>query len=115
MWSFFMRYWYWTMVVLLSAGLAACGSGASGFAPPPGGSGTKATVRVTGLHALTNPQPLSQVPVLGGGETSRTLTGPDGPATVPVPTGRSARHVVKFHEGRRTHYSLPVRAGPQPA
>ncbi len=108
-----MRYWYWTIVVLLSAGLAACGSGASGFAPPPGGSGTKATVRVTVLHALTNPQPLSQVPVLGEGETSPTLTGPDGRATVTVPTGQSARLFLQFPEGSQNIYPLTVPAGQQ--
>jgi hypothetical protein len=32
-----MRYGHWVMVLLLSVGLAACGSGGSGFGPPPGG------------------------------------------------------------------------------
>ena len=111
-----MRYWHWVMVVLLSMGLAACGSGASGFAPPPGGgSGTKATVRVTVLNARTNPHPLSQVPVLGEGETSPTLTGPDGRATVTVPTGQSARLFLQFPEGSQNIYPLTVPAGQQTA
>ena len=74
-----MRYWHWALAVLLSVGLVACGSGASGFGPPPGGgSGPKATTSVTVLNTVTNPQPLAQVHVLGEGETSPTLTGPDG-------------------------------------
>src|SRR5215831_21245205 len=109
-----MRYWHWVMVVLLSVGLAACGSGASGFAPQPGGgSGTKATVSVTVLNALTNPQPLSQVHVLGEGETSPTLTGPDGRATVTVPTGQAARLFLQFSEGSQNIYPLTVPAGQQ--
>src|SRR5215471_17626023 len=110
-----MRYWHWVMVVLLSVGLAACGSGASGFAPPPGGSGTKATVSVTVLNALTNPQPLSQVPVLGEGETSPTLTGPDGRATVTVQTGQATRLFLQFSEGSQNIYPLTVPAGQQTA
>jgi hypothetical protein len=106
-----MRYWHWVMVVLLSVGLAACGSGASGFAPQPGGSGTKATVSVTVLNALTNPQPLSQVHVLGEGETSPTLTGPDGRATVTVLTGQSSRLFLQFPEGSQNIYPLTVPAG----
>src|SRR5947209_4544645 len=116
MWSFFMRYWYWTMVVLLSVGLAACGSGASGFAPQPvGGSGTKATTRVTVLNTLTNPQPLASVQVLGEGETSPTLTGSDGRATVTVPTGRAARLFLLFPEGSQNIYTLTVPARQQTA
>jgi len=110
-----MRYWHWVMVVLLSVGLAACGSGASGFAPPPGGSGTKATVSVTVLNALTNPQPLSQVPVLGEGETSPTLTGPDGRATVTVQTGQATRLFLQFSEGSQNIYPLTVPVGQQTA
>ena len=107
-----MRSWHWTMVVLLSVGLAACGSGSSGFGPPPGGgSGTKATLRVTVLTTLTNPQPLSQVHVLAEGETAPTLTGPDGRATVTVPTGHASRLFLQFPEGSQTIYPLTVPAG----
>src|SRR5262249_44212501 len=115
MWSLRMRYWHWVMVVLLSVGLVACGSGASGFAPQPGGSGTKAMVSVTVLNALTNPQPLSQVPGLGEGRTSPTVTGPDGRATVTVPTGQSARLFLQFPEGSQNIYPLTVPAGQQTA
>src|SRR5215831_19808141 len=100
-----MRYGHWVMVVLLSVGLVACGSGASGFAPQPGGgNGTKAMVSVTVLNALTDPQPLSQVPVLGEGETSPTLTGPDGRATVTVQTGQATRLFLQFSEGSQNIY-----------
>jgi hypothetical protein len=109
-----MRYWHWSMVLLLSLGLAACGSGASGFGPQPGGgSGTKATTRVTVFDTLTNPQPLSNVQVFGEGETSPTLTGPDGRATVTVPTGQASRLVLQFSEGSQTIYPLTVPAGQQ--
>jgi hypothetical protein len=107
-----MRYWHWAIAVLLSVGLAACGSGGSGFGPPPGGgSGTKATARVTVLSTFTNPQPLSNVHVLGEGETAPTLTGPDGQATVTVPTGQAARLFLQFPEGSQNIYPLTVPAG----
>src|SRR5262245_23926578 len=116
MWSLRMRYWHWALAVLLSVGLAACGSGASGFGPPPGGgSGSKATTSVTVLNTITNRQPLSQVYVLGEGEASPTLTGPDGRATVTVPTGQASRLFLQLPEGSQNIYTLTVPAGQQTA
>ena len=110
-----MRYWHWSMAVLLSVGLAACGSGASGFGPQPGGgSGTKATTRVTVLNTFMNPHPLSNVQVFAEGDPSPTITGPDGRATVTVPTGQSSRLFLQFPAGSQNIYSLTVPSG-QPA
>src|SRR5437016_14632388 len=106
-----MRYWHWSIAVLLSLGLAACGSGASGFGPQPGGGSGKAPTSVTVLTTLTNPQPLSNVYVLGEGETSPTLTGPDGRATVTVPTGQASRLFLQFPEGSQNIYPLTVPVG----
>ncbi len=107
-----MRYGHWAMVLLLSVGLAACGSGGSGFGPPPGGgSGTPVTTRVTVFTTLTNPQPVSQVLVVSEGEPAPTVTGPDGQATVTVPTGQSTRLFLQFPEGSQIIYVLTVPAG----
>src|SRR5712691_6614988 len=111
-----MRYWHWSMAVLLSLGLAACGSGASGFGPQPGGgSGTKTTTSVTVFTTLTNPQPLSNIQVFGEGDTSPTITGPDGRATVTVPTGQSSRLFLQFPQGGQNIYPLTVPSGQQTA
>ena len=107
-----MRYGHWAMVVLLSWGLAACGSGGSGFGPPPGGgSGPTVTTRVTVLSTLTNPQPVAHVPVSSDWEPAPTFTGPDGQATVAVPTGQATRLVLQFADGSQTLYPLTVPAG----
>jgi hypothetical protein len=110
-----MRYGHWVLVVLLSWGLAACGSGASGFGPPPGaGGGTQATTRVTVLDTFLNPQPLADVQVFAEDDAAPTRTGPDGRATVSVPTGQSTRLFVQFPAGSQNIYPLTVPAG-QPA
>ena len=111
-----MRYGYWAIGLLLSWGLAACGSGGSGFGPPPsGGSGTPVTTRVTVFTTLTNPQPVSQVQVLAEEEGAAAVTGPDGQATVPVPVGHASRLFLQFPEGSQTIYTLTVPAGPPTA
>lgn len=110
-----MRYGDWAMAVLLSVALAACGSGGSGFGPPPGGgSGTKATATVTVLNTFENPRPLSNVHVFAEDDPAPTPTGPDGRATVSVPTGQAARLFLQFPAGSQNIYPLTVPAG-QPA
>src|SRR5262249_20124824 len=107
-----MRYGHWAMVLLLSVGLAACGSGSSGFGPPPGGgSGATTTMQVTGFTTLTNPQPVSNVAVSSDGELAPTVTGPDGQAAVPVPTGQATRLFLQLPEGSQIIYTLTVPAG----
>jgi hypothetical protein len=100
------------MVLLLSWALAACGSGGSGFGPPPGGgSGSEAKTQVTVFTTLMNPQPVSNVHVLGEEESSTAVTGPDGQATVTVPTAQATRLFLQFAEGSQTIYTLTVPAG----
>ena len=107
-----MRYGHWAMVLLLSWALTACGSGGSGFGPPPGGgSGTPVTTRVTVFTTLANLQPVSNVHVLGEGESSAAVTGPDGQATVTVPGGQASRLFLQFPEGSQTIYTLTVPVG----
>src|SRR5262245_55909605 len=107
-----MRYGHWVLVGLLSWGLAACGSGASGCGPPPGGgSGTTATTQVTVLDTFLHSQPLAQVQVSAEGDPAPTRTGPDGGATVSVPTGRATRLFVQFPAGGQNIYPLTVPAG----
>src|SRR5262245_28055836 len=110
-----MRYGHWVMVVLLSVGLVACGGGASGFAPQPGGSGTKTTTSVSVFSTLADPQPLSNVQVFAEGDASPTITGSDGRATVTVPTGQSSRLFLQFSGGGQNIYPLTVPAGQQTA
>src|SRR5215468_10907723 len=107
-----MRYGHWAMVLLLSWALVACGSGGSGFGPPPGGgSGSTVTTQVTVFTTLTHPQPMSNVRVLGEEESSTAVTGPDGQATVTVPTAHATRLFLQFEEGSQTIYTLTVPAG----
>jgi hypothetical protein len=100
------------MAVLLSIGLVACGSGASGFGPPPGGgSGTTATTQVTVVDTVTDPHPLAHVQVSADGDPVPMRTGPDGRATVTVPTGHASRLVLQLPVGSQYLYPLLIPAG----
>src|SRR5215813_5320499 len=107
-----MRYGHWAMVLLLSVGLMACGSGGSGFGPPPGGgSGATTPMQVTVLTTRTSPQPVANVAVASDGEPAPMVTGPDGQATVLVPTGQATRLFLQLPEGSQNIYTLTVPAG----
>jgi hypothetical protein len=68
-------------------------------------------MQVTVLTTLTNPQPVANVAVASDGEPAPMVTGPDGQATVPVPTGQATRLFLQLPEGSQNIYTLTVPAG----
>lgn len=112
-----------TAAVLLSLTLYAyhilAPSGGGGILAPSGGGGGSARVMsLIVVHSPTNPQPLPNVQVLGGGGPA--TTGPDGRTTVPLPMGQAGsqqpqRLILQFPDGSQNIYRLTVPAGQETA